>query len=111
VCAPLNFLPGHSEIPADLKFEDPYFDSVYNQFLPQFWPTKWTGSKKNMILTLYKVLGTAGWFKLLLAASAKRSKNGGFVGNRIQHVTLGSSCPFWEGHGQPNRRKLTSAPE
>ena len=56
---------------------------------------------------LYQVLGTAGPFKLLLAASTKRSKNSGFGVNRIQHVTLGSGCPFWGGHSRPNRRNST----
>jgi len=35
---------------------------------------------------------------------------GGFWDDRIQHVTLGSGCPFWGGRSRQNRRNRTSTP-
>jgi hypothetical protein len=33
---------------------------------------------------------------------------GGFGDDRIQHVTIGSGCPFWGGHSRQNRRNYMS---
>ena len=76
------------EIPSDLKFEHPYFNSVDSQFLRELWPTKWTVFKKNMISMIYQVLGTPSLKNPLLTGGGKKTN-------------YGRLCPPQNGHPDP----------
>jgi len=72
-----------------------------------FGHTKYTRSKRNTFFTFYQIVGSARVLRGSQYCAELRYHYGGFGSNRIQHVTIGSGCPFWGGQSRPNRRNRT----